>query len=100
MIARREVEHLDERIDSPNRVLLADVIGNRVWQQRRLPPIRTFDEPPHPNLPQSRAGIDGLHQVGQHRAVLGADESFHRHARHQHQGMRAVTWSARHSSTP
>jgi hypothetical protein len=47
--------HVDEGIDHPDRVLLADVI-NRVRQQRRLPPIRSFDEPPHPILPHSLAG--------------------------------------------
>ena len=54
---RREIEHLDEGVDHPNRVLLADVVVDRVRQQRRLPPICAFDEPPHPILPQSLAGI-------------------------------------------
>ena len=54
---RCEIQHVDEGIDHPDRVLLADVVLNRVRQQSRLPPIRTFDEPPHPILPHNLAGI-------------------------------------------
>jgi hypothetical protein len=36
-----QIEHLDESVDRPNRILLADIVLNRVWQKRRLPPIRT-----------------------------------------------------------
>jgi hypothetical protein len=63
----REVEHIDDGVDHPNRVLLSDVILDRVRQQRRLSPIRALDEPPirpsrkaSPGIVQCFAGIAGF----------------------------------------
>ena len=39
---RREIEYLDEGVNHTNRVLLADVVLDRLGQQRCLPPIRTL----------------------------------------------------------
>src|ERR1700680_3521830 len=42
-----KVQFLDEDLDHPNRVLLADIIFQAVRQQRPLHPIVAVDEPMH-----------------------------------------------------
>jgi hypothetical protein len=46
---------VDEDLDHPNRVLLADVILQAVRQQRRLPPVFAIDEPMHRHTPKPQA---------------------------------------------
>jgi hypothetical protein len=46
-----QIEHLDESVDHPNRILLVDIVLNRVWKKRRLPPIRTLMN--RPTLPRA-----------------------------------------------
>lgn len=53
----RQVEGVDKGIDHTNRVLLADVVVNRIRKKSRLHPIRALDEPPHSILPLKPAGI-------------------------------------------
>jgi len=54
---RSEVECVDEGIDHANRIFLADVVVNRLWQKRRLRPIRALDEATHSALLLKLAGI-------------------------------------------
>ena len=53
---RGEIQHVDEGIDRANRIVLVDVVVDRIRQQRRLGPIRSLDEPPHPILPLGSRG--------------------------------------------
>jgi len=48
-----KVQFVDEDLDHPNRVLLADVILQAVRQQRRLPPVFAIDEPMHRHIPEA-----------------------------------------------
>src|SRR5262249_1850392 len=48
----RQVQFVDEDLDYPNRVLLADVILKAVRQQRWLHPIFAIDEPMHCQPPK------------------------------------------------
>src|SRR6267142_237544 len=48
-----KVQLLDEDLDHPNRVLLADIIFQAVRQQRLLHAIFAIDEPMHRSSPQS-----------------------------------------------
>ena len=42
-----QIQLVDEHLDHPNRVVLGDVIFQRLRQQQRLPPVFTLDETPH-----------------------------------------------------
>src|SRR5260370_42164280 len=48
-----KVQFLDEDLDHPNRVLLADIIFQAVRQQRLLHPIFAIDEPMHLQAPEA-----------------------------------------------
>ena len=49
---RRQIEFIDKNIDHANRIVLADPVFQALRKQRRLLASCTFDEPPHPILPQ------------------------------------------------
>lgn len=53
----RKIKRIDEGVDHTHRVVLADVVVNRLRQKRRLRSIRALDEPPHSMLPLKLAGI-------------------------------------------
>ena len=50
-----KVQFVDEDLDHPNRVLLADIILQAVRQQRLLHPIFAIDEPMHRQPPKPQA---------------------------------------------
>ena len=54
---RCEIKRIDEGIDYASRVVIANVVVNRLRQERRLRPIRSLDEPSHPLLPHLLARI-------------------------------------------
>ncbi len=71
---RREVEGVDERIDHPNGILLADVVVNHFREKRCLCPIRALDEPRHPILP--RCACENRTMVRQNGRVLTQPPEF------------------------
>jgi len=54
---RYEFKRIDEGIHYAHWVISVDVVINRLGKKRRLRPIRTFDESPHPILPLKFGGI-------------------------------------------
>jgi hypothetical protein len=48
----RKIEFVHKHIDDPNRIVLADPVFQMIRKQRALPAIRSFNEAPHPILPQ------------------------------------------------
>src|SRR5712675_1617923 len=73
-----KVQLLDEDLDHPNRVLLADIIFQAVRQQRLLHPIFAIDEPMHlkpPKPPKLRDSKTGPPKA--ESATTSISHSFH-----------------------
>ena len=47
-----QIEFVDKSIDHPNRIILIDPVFQAFGKQRVLPAICSFNEAPHPTLPQ------------------------------------------------
>ena len=46
-----QIEFVDEHINHPNRIVLADPVFQAFGKQRALPAIYPFNEAPHPKSP-------------------------------------------------
>ena len=48
-----QIQLIDEHVDHPGRILLADPVLQALREQRRLAAIQTLYKPPHPILPDA-----------------------------------------------